>query len=178
MNALFRDYGMAVSQALSSVFERARKPSPRVARHWESTDRITWFGACADHHFIYASWSFGRLRDVQDDSRHSVGVFALTQQSFPEIDDAQIRALGEALIPATADGPTRVFLQRVAAQMAVADFLLTLPGLWGCEVALFARPDAVEKVAQTPQWPMEAKGRLLRALDEMDPAFTHCDVHV
>lgn len=179
MPALFKDYSLAVANALGAVVKRAAQPSPRVARHWVSTSQLTWFGACADHQLVQASWSFGALRDVPPPppgQRATVGIFALTKSSFPEVDEVSLRAQADALVPADTDGATRVFLQRVAAQLAVADYLLALPELIGCEVALFARPDAVDTPASTPRWPEHARERVAAALAQMDPAFaTRCE---
>lgn len=174
MPALFKDYALALAQALGAVVQRAAQPSPRVARHWVSSSRLTWFGACADHHLVQASWSYGALRDAPPPApgqRATVGTFALTRAAFPDVDDAALRAACEALLPEGVDGATRVFLQRVAAQLAVADVLLTLPELVGCEVSLFARPDALEHSASTPRWPEQARDRVAAALAQMDPAF-------
>lgn len=174
MPALFKDYSLSVALAVGAVVRRASQPSPRVARHWVSASQLTWFGACADHHLVQASWSFGALRDAPPPppgQRATVGLFALTKGSFPELDEQALRAQAEALLPPGTDGATRVFLQRVAAQLAVADVLLTLPELIGCEVSLFARPDALDTPAATPRWPEHARERVAAALGRMDPAF-------
>ena len=170
MPALFKDYAHSVATALGVIIRRASTPSPRVAQHWVSTSRITWFGACADHHLIHASWSFGELKDAPG-QRATVGTFALTKSTFPEVDDASLRAQCDALIPPGTDGATRVFLLRVAAQFAVADLLLTLPEQVGCEVMFFARPDALDQPAQTSRWPEHARDRVAAALAAMDPTF-------
>jgi hypothetical protein len=170
MPALFKDYAHSVATALGVIIRRAATPSPRVAQHWVSTSRITWFGASADHHLIHASWSFGELKDSPG-LRATVGTFALTKSTFPEIDDVALRAQCDGLIPSGTDGATRVFLLRVAAQFAVADLLLTLPEILGCEVTLFARPDALDQPAQTSRWPEHARDRVATALAAMDPAF-------
>ncbi len=178
MVVAFKEYGLAVAEAVSAVVVRASKPSVRVARHWESTARITWFGGCADHHLIQTSWSFGHLLDgpkLEPGCRSTLGVFALTKATFPDVDEMHLRALCESLVPHGTDGATRVFLQRVASQFALADVLLTLPELLGCEVTLFARPDAFEQSASTPRWPEHARERVERALTAMDPVFlTRC----
>jgi hypothetical protein len=174
MVASFKDYGLAVAEAMGAVVARATRPSVRVARHWESTSRLTWFGACADHHLIQASWSFGSLRDgppLPPGQRATVGTFALTRVAFPDVDEASLRVLCEGLVPPGTDGATRVFLMRVASQLAVADLLLTLPELVGCEVSLFPRPDAIDQAASTPRWPEHARDRVAAALAGMDPAF-------
>lgn len=174
MVVAFKDYALAVAEAMSAVVTRASKPSVRVARHWESTSRVTWFGACADHHLIQASWSFGTLKDglpLPPGKRATVGTFALTRGTFPEVNETQLRALCDGLVPQGTDGATRVFLQRVASQLAVCDVLLTLPELLGCEVSLFARPDALEQSASTPRWPEHARDRVAAALALMDPSF-------
>lgn len=176
MVVALKDYGLAVAEAIGAVVKRASQPSARVARHWESTARLTWFGACADHHLIQASWSFGALRDgpkLEPGQRSTVGVFALTASNFPEVDEVKLRMLCEGLVPEGTDGATRVFLQRVAAQLATADVLLTLPELLGCEVSLFARPDAVDQAASTPRWPAHARERVQAALTKMDSAFAN-----
>lgn len=174
MVVTFKDYGLAVAEALGAVVARASRPSPRVAQHWVSTRQLTWFGACADHHLIQASWSFGQLRDAalrEPGRRPTVGSFALTQATFPEVKEHQLRALCEGLVPQGTDGATRVFLMRVASQLAVADVLLTLPELLGCEVTLFLRPDALEKPVPTPRSPPHARERVAAALAGMDPPF-------
>ena len=175
MVGTFKDYALSVAEAMSAVVARATRPSVRVARHWVSTDRITWFGACADHHLIQSSWSFGELKDglpPAPGTRATVGTFALTRATFPDVDETQMRTLCDALVPAGTDGPTRVFLQRVASQLAVVDVLVTLPELLGCEVSLFARPDALHQSASTPRWPEHARDRVATALTAMDPAFS------
>jgi hypothetical protein len=174
MVASFKDYGLAVAQMLGAVVSRAAQPSARVARHWKSTRCLTWFGACADHHLIQVSWSFGELLDgppLLAPQRATVGTFALTRITFPEVDELKLRALCEGMVPVGTDGATRVFLQRVASQLAVCDVLLTLPELVGCEVSLFARPDALEQPASTARWPEHARDRVAAALAAMDPAF-------
>jgi hypothetical protein len=174
MVASFKDYGLAVAEMMGAVVVRATQPSARVARHWVSTSRLTWFGACADHHLIQASWSFGELRDgppLLAPARATVGTFALTRITFPEVDELKLRALCEGMVPAGTDGATRVFLQRVASQLAVCDVLLTLPELVGCEVSLFARPDALDQPASTSRWPEHARERVAAALAAMDPSF-------
>ncbi len=175
MAGTFKDYALAVAEAMNAVVARASKPSVRVARHWVSTSRVTWFGACADHHLIQASWSFGELRDglpPAPGERATVGTFALTGATFPEVNETVMRSRCDGLIPAGTDGATRVFLQRVASQLAVADVLLTLPELLGCEVSLFARPDALQSSASTARWPEHARDRVTTALAAMDPAFS------
>lgn len=174
MVVTFKDYGLAVAEAMGAVVARASRPAPRVAQHWLSTHQLTWFGACADHHVVQASWSFGELRDAllrEPGRRATVGTFALTQAIFPEVKEHQLRGLCEGLIPQGTDGATRVFLMRVASQLAVADFLLTLPDLLGCDVSLFLRPDVLDKPAPTPRWPAHARDRVAAALAAMDPAF-------
>jgi hypothetical protein len=170
MPALFKDYALAVATALNVVAQRAAHPSARVAQHWQSTERITWFGACADHHLVQASWSYGSLRDAPGQPA-TVGTFALTKSTFPVLDEQALRAHCESLIPPNTDGATRVFLQRVGNQLAVADWLLTLPETHGCQVTLFARPDALDTPASTPRWPEHARERVAAALAAMDPAF-------
>lgn len=169
--ATYVEYQQAVATAVGHVVERALTPSPRVARHWEATTRLTWVGGAADHHQVHVSWSFGRLRDVPvlDGQRHSVGVFTLSRAAFPGVDELALRTTLEALVPAGTDGATRVFLQRVTAQLAVADVLVSLPERLGCEVSLFARPDALDTHASTPRWPEHARDRVAAALNAMDP---------
>ena len=170
----FKDYGLAVAEAMAAVVVRARKPSARVARHWVSAAQVTWFGACADHHLIQASWSFGTLRDgpaLPAGQRATVGTFALTKVTFSELNELRLRELCDGLVPTGTDGATRVFLQRVASQLAVADVLLTLPELLGCEVSLFARPDVLDQSASTSRWPEHARDRVAAALAAMDPAL-------
>lgn len=174
MVVAFKEYGLAVAEAMGAVVVRASKPSVRVARHWLSTSQVTWFGACTDHHLIQASWSFGTLRDgppLPPGQRATVGTFALTRVTFPDVNELELRELCDGLVPHGTDGATRVFLQRVASQLAVADVLLTLPELLGCEVSLFARPDALDQSASTPRWPEHARDRVAAALAAMDPAF-------
>lgn len=174
MVVAFKDYGLAVAEAIGAVVSRATKPSVRVARHWQATSRVTWFGACTDHHLIQASWSFGALRDgpkLEPGQRSTVGVFAVTKVTFPEVNDARLHELCEGMVPQGTDGATRVFLQRVASQFALADVLLTLPELLGCEISLFARPDAIDQPATTSRWPEHARERVAAALGGMDSSF-------
>ncbi|MFZ5439837.1 MAG: hypothetical protein ACOZQL_07495 [Myxococcota bacterium] len=170
MPTSFSAYRRALAQAVGLVLNRALEPSPRVARHWESTAKLEWFGGAADHHQVHLSWSFGRLRDVPPvpGQRQTVGVFQLARSTFPELDEQALRAMLEALVPREADGATRVFLQRVTAQLALADVLLTLPERVGCEVSLFARPDALDTPAPTPRWPEHARDRVAAALAAME----------
>ena len=174
MVVAFKDYGLAVAEAMSAVVVRATRPSVRVARHWVSTDKVTWFGACADHHLIQASWSFGALSGgllPPPGQRATVGTFMLTRVTFPDVDEVKLRGLCDGMVPQGTDGATRVFLQRVASQLAVADLLLTLPEVLGCEVSLFARPDALDQSASTARWPEHARDRVAAALAQMDPSF-------
>jgi hypothetical protein len=175
----FDAYATAVRDAMSAITERALKPSPRVAQHWESTARLVWFGAAADHHLVHVSWSFGRLRERSSGAGklETVGVFSVTKATFPDVDDAALRALSDALIPPGTDGATRVFLQRVMAQLATADALLGLQSKLGCDVSLFQRTDALETAASTPRWPEHARERVANALMGMDALLrTRCEV--
>lgn len=159
-----------VRDAVAAVVARARAPPERVARHWEDATTLRWFGVCADHSSLHASWSFGALRGVQSPQRATVGVFQLTRTNFAAVDDAALRASLEAMVPAFSDGATRVFLMRVAAQLAAADALLHLAPAH--EVSVFARPDASGLPALTPRWPEHARERVALALESMDPAFS------
>jgi len=169
----YSDFSQAVAQSVGHVIERALEPSPRVAQHWVSTSKLAWFGAAADHHQQHVSWSFGTLRDAPDvpGVRHHVGVFVLLKSTFPGLEERELRAMVENLIPPGTDGATRVFLQRVASQFAVGDVLLSLPDRLDCEISLFARPDAVDTLANTPRWPEHARDRVAAALAAMDPAL-------
>ncbi len=169
----FSEVARAVAAALDAVAQLAAAPSPRVAQHWEDATRLTWFGAAANHQALHASWSFGRLRGLPQGpgERHTVGVFHVRRATFPVIDEQVLRAALEALVPPGVDGPTRVFLQRVAAQLATADALQALARRWGVEVSLFARPDAVATPAPTPRRPEHARERVALALATMDPAL-------
>jgi hypothetical protein len=173
MTGPWASFSASVASALGAVAAQASTPAERVARHWEDASRLTWFGAAADHQVVHVSWSFGRLRGVPlaTGERHTVGVFAVTRATFRAVDEQALRAALEALVPPSADGPTRVFLQRVAAQLAVADALLALERTRELEVALFARPDAVHTPAPTSRWPEHAKDRVAAALGEMDEAL-------
>lgn len=170
MAEAFSDFVRAVTVAVGAVADRALKPTPRVSQHWESVERLAWFGAAADHHLTHVSWSFGRLRSrgTRDGKRDTVGVFSITKATFPDVDDDGLRAQLEALIPSFADGATRVFLQRVTAQVAAADALLELQRKLGCEISLFARTDAVDTPAAPPRWPEHARERVTVALGAMD----------
>jgi hypothetical protein len=173
MAGVYAAFQQAVAQSVGQVIERALEPTVRVAQHWESTSKLAWFGAAADHHQQHVSWSFGRLRDVPDvpGTRHHVGVFVLVKSTFPTLEDRELKRLVSELVPEGTDGATRVFLQRVASQLAVGDVLLTLPERLGCEVSLFARPDAVDTPASTSRWPARAKERVAAALAGMDPVL-------
>jgi hypothetical protein len=173
MTGTFAQVVAATWQALDAVASRAAEPQARVAKHWEDPSRLTWFGAAADHQALHASWSFGRLRDVPlvGGARHTVGVFMVTPSAFPEVDGVALRAALDGLVPAGVDGATKVFLQRVAAQLAAADGLLRLERERGVEVFLFARPDALHTAANTPRWPEHARDRVAGALLQMDDAF-------
>jgi hypothetical protein len=170
MAGRYAEYREAVAQVTGEVVTRALQPAPRVARHWASMEKLSWFGAAADHHLVHVSWSFGHLRDLPrlPGKRHTVGVFAVTKATFG-VDEVALRTRLEQLIPEGTDGATRVFLQRVTAQLATADALLALPDRLGCEVSLFARTDAVDTPAATPRWPEHARERVELALSKMDP---------
>lgn len=170
MTGPWASFSAAVTRALDAVVAQASAPPERVARHWEDASRLTWFGAAADHQAVHVSWSFGRLKGLPEvpGERHTVGVFSITRTTFPAVDEQALRAALEALVPPGADGPTRVFLQRVAAQLAVADALLGLERARDLEVSLFARPDAVHTPAPTSRWPEHARDRVAAALSEMD----------
>lgn len=170
MSTPFSAYQRGLAHAVGLALTRALEPSPRVAQHWESTARLAWFGGAADHHQVHVSWSYGRLRDVPlvDGQRHSVGVFQLSKTTFAGVDELLLRTSLESLVPAGVDGATRVFLQRVVAQLSLADVLLSLPERVGCEVSLFARPDALDTPAPTPRWPEHARERVADALARMD----------
>lgn len=176
----FLEFSGALSRAVGLVAERALKPAPRVAQHWESVERLAWFGAAADHHLTHVSWSFGRLRAAvpREGRRDTVGVFSITRSTFPDVDELALRAQLEALVPPCTDGATRVFLQRVAAQLAAADALLGLKARLGCEVSLFARTDAVDTPAAPPRWPEHARERVTLALAQTSPALRERCVHV
>ena len=160
----------SLAQSVGHIVERALTPSERVARHWESTEKLTWFGAGADHSKQHVSWSFGQLKGlpVVEGQRHTVGVFHLTKAAFPGLDDQALREQLEALIPTATDGATRVFLQRVSSQLAMAEALRGVAARVGCEVSLFARPDALDTPAATPRWPEHARDRVAAALAQMD----------
>lgn len=155
-----------VHDVLSAVIARAKNPPERVARHWEHTTQLTWFGASADHALLHVSWSFGKLRGAAGPGLHTVGVFQVTKTIFGDVDEAKLRGALEAVIPPGTDGATKVFLMRVAAQLATGDALLRLapaPAL-----TLFTRPDGLEAQAPTPRWPEHARDRVTRALSKLD----------
>lgn len=173
MNAAWPEFQQAHHRALDLVLDRARAPIPRVARHWVSTERLTWFGATAAHHLVHCSWSFGALKEVAEvpGVRQTVGVFAVSKLNFPGVDEDQLRLLLEQMVPAGTDGATKVFLHRVAMQLATADWLKALQARTGTEVFFFARTDAVELAAATPRWPEHARERVATALAAMHPDF-------
>lgn len=179
MTSAWASFTDSVARALEAVAAQAATPPERVARHWEDASRLAWFGAAADHQAVHVSWSFGRLRGVPvvPGERHTVGVFHLARATFPAVDEQALRGALEALVPAGVDGPTRVFLQRVAAQLAVADGLLELERRRGVEVSLFARTDAANTPAPTSRWPEHARERVAGALEAMDAALrARCEV--
>jgi hypothetical protein len=154
---------------MATVVARAKAPPERVARHWEDVSKLRWFGVSADHSVLHASWSFGRLRDAGSQERETVGVFQINRASFPGVDEMAVRAALEVLVPATIDGATRVYLMRVAAQIAASDALLKLAPAE--QVSVFARPDATDTPASTPRWPEHARDRVAAALELLDAAF-------
>ncbi|MGV3623401.1 MAG: hypothetical protein ACO1OB_21455 [Archangium sp.] len=159
-----------ISDALNVALIRARTPPERVARHWEQSTQLTWFGASADHSLIHVSWSFGRLRGNDEPGLHTVGVFQLSKAIFSEVDENKLRAALEALIPAGTDGATKVFLMRVAAQIVVGEWLLRhtpAPAL-----SMFLKPDGINVPAPTPRWPEHARERVTAALKSMEPALS------
>ncbi len=170
MGSPWQAWQQNVRDVAKTVVTRAKNPSERVARHWESTTELTWFGAGADHSQLHVSWSFGKLRGVEGARRETVGVFHVTRAAFPDVDDAALRAGLEALIPVGTDGATKVFLMRVAAQLAVGDALLALAP--AKDLTLFARPDALETSAPTPRWPEHARERVTLALAGMSADFS------
>lgn len=164
------EFQQQVDTALQVVVARARQPAERVARHWEDTSKLTWFGVGADHMHLHASWSFGRLRGVDGPGRATVGVFQVSRATFPDFDDVALRSRLDALVPPASDGPTRVFLHRVLRQLAVGRALLKLAP--ATELDFFARPDALDTPAATPRWPEHARDRVALALSAMDTAAT------
>lgn len=179
MTSPWVSFTASVARALEAVAAQASTPPERVARHWEDVSRLAWFGAAADHQAVHVSWSFGRLRGVPvvPGERHTVGVFHVARATFPAVDEVALRGALEALVPAGVDGPTRVFLQRVAAQLAVADALLELEQRRSVEVSLFARPDAANTPAPTSRWPEHARDRVAAALEAMDAGLrARCEV--
>lgn len=159
-----------VSDALNVVLIRARTPPERVARHWEQSTQLTWFGASADHSLLHVSWSFGRLRGNAVPGLHTVGVFQVSKAIFGEVDENRLRHVLEALIPAGTDGATKVFLMRVSAQLAVGDWLLRHAPAPASTV--FLKPDGIDVPAPTPRWPEHARDRVTPALSKMDAALT------
>lgn len=157
---------LAVSEALNVALIRARTPPERVARHWEQSTQLTWFGASADHSLIHVSWSFGRIRGNDDPGLHTVGLFQLSKAIFGEVDENTLRKALEALIPARTDGATKVFLMRVAAQIAVGEWLLRHTP--ATALTMFLKPDGIEVPAPTPRWPEHARDRVTLALSAMD----------
>lgn len=161
-------YRDAVKDAVLKVARRARQPQERVARHFVSTGRVVWFGASADHHDLHVSWSYGALKEKPHEPRALVGVFRVTRGAFPEVDDVALRSQLEALVPEGTDGATRVWLQRVAAQLAVVEALAEVQRELGAEVLHFARPDAPTTAALPFRWPTHALDRVEAALQKMD----------
>ncbi len=159
-----------VHTALACVVARARRPPERVARHWEDASVLRWFGVGTDGLQLHASWSFGKLRGVTSTERPTVGVFAITRANFAEVSDERLAAALDALVSSRADGPTRLFLRRVALQLALSEALLSLRP--ADEIFFFARPDALETPAATPRWPEHARDRVALALAEADAGFT------
>ncbi len=161
--------GREVRDALTLVVQRARTPPERVARHWEDASRLVWFGVCADHARLHVSWSFGRLRGATSPARATVGVFQVSQATFAGVDEARLREALAAVVPPEADGATRVFLMRAAAQLAAGEALLHLAP--AASLSLFVRPDAPGVDALPPRWPAHAAARVALALSRSDARF-------
>lgn len=169
--ALLDAYRIALAQAVP--------PKPQVARHWESAGSLTWLGLVPEQAAFHLAFSFGQLKGTPlvPGEPHTAGVFRLAGSVFKGVDHERLARELHALVPASADGATRAFLQRVVAQVSCAEVALTLeqaPSLLpmavstGFTVAVPARPDALGEAAATPRMPPHAVERVSSALREMD----------
>lgn len=160
----------------------ALPPRPQVARHWATPGELHWLALLTAGDAFHLAYSLGRLVDapVVEGERHTSGFFRLTGAVFRGVDEAALLQAVAAQVPASADGPTRAFLGRVVAQLAVAQAALTLEGArdalplpaaagFGCHLS--ARADALFEAAATPRMPGHAEDRVRAALDAMEPGL-------
>jgi hypothetical protein len=166
--------------ACQRALAQALPPRPTVARHWEDASRLTWLGLLQEQGRFQLSWSFGRLKGPAGPPPHTAGVFHLVDAVFPGVEANRLTAALLALTPRDADGPTRAFLVRVVAQLALAEVAVALerspgalgmPTAEGFEVALPVRPDALGTPAPTPRVPQHARDRVEGALASLEPGL-------
>lgn len=171
--------GPHVLAACRLALRAALPPKPQVARHWETPDALHWLALLPATDGFHLAYSLGRLRDVpvRDGERHTSGLFRLSAAVFPGVDEAALRRAVADAVPADADGPTRAFLLRVVAQLAVADAAvelerapesLPLPPAPGFTCHVPVRADALFEAAATPRLPGHAEARVRDALSRMD----------
>jgi hypothetical protein len=170
--ALLAAHRRALAQALP--------PRPAVARHWEDASRLRWLGLCQEQGRFQLSWSFGQLKPPAGPPPHTAGVFHLVDAVFPGVDAPGLARALLALAPASADGPTRAFLTRVVAQLALAEVAVTLlvtpgtlpmPPADELEVALPVRADALATPSPTPRMPLHARARVEAAMEDLEPGL-------
>lgn len=164
---LLEDYRRALAQALP--------PRPRVARHWESADRLTFLALLSDLDAFHLAFSFGRLKGVPapaDGAPDTAGVFRLTGTTFPGVDAQRLSAALAALVPESVDGPSRAFLLRAAGQLATAEVAAALdvgramiphPTSRDFVITLAARGDRLHEPAPPPRPPDHARDRVRAA---------------
>ncbi|MEW6432850.1 MAG: hypothetical protein AB1730_15200 [Myxococcota bacterium] len=178
----FRQLCEQVLAAYRVALGAALPPKPQVARHWATPDELHWLALTTAGDGFHLAYSLGRLVDAPlvDGERHTSGFFRLTGAVFRGVDEAALLQAVAAQVPASADGPTRAFLGRVVAQLAVAQAALALEAALdalplaaapGFACHLSARADARFEAAPTPRLPGHAADRVRAALDATEPGL-------
>lgn len=157
----------------------ALPPRPQVARHWESASALTWLVLAPGDDAFHLALSFGRLKGAPPPQKghDTTGIFRLVPKVFPGVNDVELMRALSTLVPASADGATRAFLQRVAAQLGAAEVAVAFernrghvpfPTASDFAVHVPRRTDALYESAQTPRMPAHAEQRVRSALDAAD----------
>jgi hypothetical protein len=168
-----------VLTAYRAALAQALPPKPRVAQHWVDASRLTWVGLLVEQGRFQLAYSLGRLVGVATPGLHTSGVFHLVSTAFPAVADAQLSRSALALVPATADGATRAFLNRVVCQLALADVavalrepgVLPMPTSADFTVALPLRADVLETPSPAPVVHAAVAARVRSAVELLEPAL-------
>ncbi|MEW5742796.1 MAG: hypothetical protein AB1938_28020 [Myxococcota bacterium] len=182
MSLAWAELRALVLAAYRTALSAALPPKPQVARHWETPDALHWLALMPATDGFHLAYSLGRLRGAAlvEGERHTSGLFRLSGAVFPGVDEAALLRAVHVQVPEAADGATRAFLVRVAAQVAVAETALTLEqerralplptsADFACHVP--ARADALFEPAATPRLLGHAAERVHAAISAMDGAL-------